>query len=224
MPPSARPKPWLPPISLVACALITLLASFVWHFVPFKVTGQAFLLIVILRAFRYWPPMIRWATSMPVPHRIVFGVLIGAMILGHYTLNGPRLLPLCRLGNLSLRARRRPGHLPRIHRHHGQRQQSPAARRATFPLHRPVQSPSTMLTTHAPARPSISPAPWRKSTTTHHADDPVRRSISCSWPSSFTLPRANRAPNLHASCSNITTSHRAARADPRAGRTDGCCA
>jgi len=61
--------------------------------VPLKLAGQAYLLIVILLAFRYWPPMIRWVASMPVVHRVVFGVLIGCMILGHYTLNGRTYFP-----------------------------------------------------------------------------------------------------------------------------------
>jgi len=71
-------------------ALIIWLVSFA---VPLKLAGQAYLLIIILFAFRYWPPMLRWIASMPVPHRVVFGVLIGAMILGHYTLNGRTFFP-----------------------------------------------------------------------------------------------------------------------------------
>jgi hypothetical protein len=84
---------WLPPISFAVCVLLIVLLSFVWQLIPFKVTGQAFLMIMILRAFCYWPPMIRWVTSMPAAHRVVFGVLIGAMILGHYTLNGRTYFP-----------------------------------------------------------------------------------------------------------------------------------
>ena len=71
-------------------ALIIWLVSFA---IPLKLAGQAYLLVVVLLAFRYWPPMIRWVTSMPVPHRVVFGVLIGSMILGHYTLNGRTYFP-----------------------------------------------------------------------------------------------------------------------------------
>ncbi|HEV3270976.1 MAG TPA: hypothetical protein VGZ93_02235 [Candidatus Methylacidiphilales bacterium] len=89
----ARARLWLPPISLVACALITVLISCVRHLSPLAVTGQAVFLIVILRAFCYWPPMIRWIVSMPVAHRVVFGVLIGCMVLGHYTLNGRTYFP-----------------------------------------------------------------------------------------------------------------------------------
>src|SRR5271155_1810219 len=78
--------------AIIGCciALIIWLVSFA---VPLKLAGQAYLLIIILLAFRYWPPMIRWIASMPVPHRVVFGVLIGCMILGHYTLNGRTYFP-----------------------------------------------------------------------------------------------------------------------------------
>jgi hypothetical protein len=71
-------------------ALIVWLVSFA---VPLTLAGQAYLLIAVLLAFRYWPPMIRWVASMPVPHRVVFGVLIGSMILGHYTLRGRTYFP-----------------------------------------------------------------------------------------------------------------------------------
>jgi hypothetical protein len=89
----ARAQLWLPPISLAACALITVLVSCVWRLSPLAVTGQAFLLIVILRAFCYWPPMIRWVASMPVPHRAVFGVLIAGMVLGHYRIDSHTYFP-----------------------------------------------------------------------------------------------------------------------------------
>lgn len=85
----------LPPILvvgfLVACAAI--LIWIISFFVPFKVAGQAYLLLIILLSFRYWPPMIRWVKRMPVPHRVVFGLLIGGMILGHYTLNARAYFP-----------------------------------------------------------------------------------------------------------------------------------
>jgi hypothetical protein len=81
----------------IAFAIIGLcIAAIIWMVsfaVPLKLAGQAYLLIIILLAFRYWPPMIRCVTSMPVPHRVVFGVLIGSMILGHYTLNGRTYFP-----------------------------------------------------------------------------------------------------------------------------------
>jgi hypothetical protein len=37
--------------------------------------------------------MTRLVASMPVVHRVVFGVLIGAMICGHFTLNGRAFFP-----------------------------------------------------------------------------------------------------------------------------------
>jgi hypothetical protein len=81
-------------ITAVFAALFIWVVSFSpWKIVPFTLAGQAYLLIAILLAFRYWPPMIRWFKSMPVAHRAVFGVLIGAMILGHYTLNGRSYYP-----------------------------------------------------------------------------------------------------------------------------------
>ena len=93
--PPPRVPPRLHPAIAVAIiglciALILWLVSFT---VPLRVAGQAYLLIIILLAFRYWPPMMRWVASMPVAHRVVFGVLIGAMILGHYTLNNRTYFP-----------------------------------------------------------------------------------------------------------------------------------
>ncbi len=76
--------------SVLCLALIVWLVS---HAVPFKVAGQAYLLIAILLAFRYWPPMIRWIAGMPVVHRVVFGALIGCMILGHFRLNARTYFP-----------------------------------------------------------------------------------------------------------------------------------
>jgi hypothetical protein len=93
MNPTARVPKWFPPLSLAVCATMIALGSFVWHFVPLRVTGQAFLLVMILHAFCYWPPMVRLVAGMPVLHRIVFGVLLGAMILGHYSLNGRSYFP-----------------------------------------------------------------------------------------------------------------------------------
>ena len=78
------------PIIGACVAAIMYMVSFA---VPLRLAGQAYLLLIILLAFRYWPPMIRWVASMPVPHRVVFGVLIGGMVLGHYTLNGRTYFP-----------------------------------------------------------------------------------------------------------------------------------
>jgi hypothetical protein len=74
----------------VCVALIIRQISFV---VPLRLAGQAYLILVMLLAFRYWPPMVRWMTVMPVIHRVVFGVLVGALILGHLTLRSPAFYP-----------------------------------------------------------------------------------------------------------------------------------
>ena len=90
---SARVPAWFPPLSLIAIAVMIVLGSLVWKFVPLAVTGQALLIVFILRAFATWPPMIRWMASMPIPHRVVFGVLILSMIAGHYTFDGRTYFP-----------------------------------------------------------------------------------------------------------------------------------
>jgi hypothetical protein len=91
---TARAPRWLPPLSLLAIVPLVWLISFSSRkFDPFTVTGQALLLIIILRAFCYWPPMVRWVTSMPIPHRVVLVVLVGSMILGHYTLSSRTFFP-----------------------------------------------------------------------------------------------------------------------------------
>lgn len=61
--------------------------------IPLALAGQAYLLIAILLAFRYWPPMKALVIMMPVAHRVVAAVLLGGMILGHYTLNGRTYFP-----------------------------------------------------------------------------------------------------------------------------------
>jgi len=92
--PTHAPSRLHPAIVIAIIGLgIVLVVWLVSHAVPLTVAGQAYLLIIILLAFRYWPPMIRWVASMPVPHRAVFGLLIGGMILGHYTLNARAYFP-----------------------------------------------------------------------------------------------------------------------------------
>ncbi len=77
-------------IIVLCLATIIYLVSFA---VPLKLAGQAYLTAIVLLAFRYWPPMARWVKGMPIPHRVVCGVLLGGMILGHYTLNGRTYFP-----------------------------------------------------------------------------------------------------------------------------------
>src|SRR5260221_4088737 len=93
MTPTESPTLWLPPFSLVVLDLLIGLISFACPLIPFSLTGQAFLLIAVLRAFCGWPPMVRWVASMPVPHRAVFALMIGSMILGHYTLTARTYFP-----------------------------------------------------------------------------------------------------------------------------------
>lgn len=95
--PTIKPRPrWLPPISLVVVALLTGLLSFTppgLRLSPFAVTGQACLLILTLRAFCYWPPMVCWVAAMPIPHRVIFGLVLGGMVLGHYTFDSRTYFP-----------------------------------------------------------------------------------------------------------------------------------
>ncbi|MCE0483590.1 MAG: hypothetical protein LV479_05055 [Methylacidiphilales bacterium] len=92
----AVPKPSRPnPVKGLGMMAIGL-AVLVWTFsnsIPFGLSGQAALLILTLLTFRNWPPMIRWVSSMPVPHRVIFALMIGSMILGHYTLTGRTYYP-----------------------------------------------------------------------------------------------------------------------------------
>jgi hypothetical protein len=78
------------PIIAVCLASIVYLISFA---IPMRLAGQAYLIIVILLAFRYWPPMTRLVSGMPVPHRVVFGLLVLGMIAGHFTLNSRAYFP-----------------------------------------------------------------------------------------------------------------------------------
>jgi len=91
---SRAPSRLHPAIAVAILGLcLALIIGMISYAVPLAVAGQAYLLLIVLLAFRYWPPMIRWVASMPVPHRAVFGVLIGSMILGHYTLNARAYFP-----------------------------------------------------------------------------------------------------------------------------------
>jgi hypothetical protein len=89
---------WYPPVSYVGIAAAVVLASVIHPFtatpmVPLGVTGQLALLFVMLRALISWPPLRAWLEAMPLPHRLVIGLLVGGMILGHYTFNGRTYFP-----------------------------------------------------------------------------------------------------------------------------------
>jgi hypothetical protein len=90
---------WFPPLSYIGIGLGVYLVSF-FHLpqyktplLPFAITGQLALLLVLVRLLWKWPPFFQWLAAMPVPHRIVFGLLIGGMIAGHYTFNGRTYFP-----------------------------------------------------------------------------------------------------------------------------------
>jgi hypothetical protein len=95
---SRRAPWWFPPISFVGMAVLVCFVSFFHPFwpsalLPFSVTGQLGLLLILARAFAYWPPMARWFAAMPIPHRVVFAGLLFAMYLGHFTFNGRTYFP-----------------------------------------------------------------------------------------------------------------------------------
>jgi hypothetical protein len=72
---------------------LVLIIWMVSYAVPLKLAAQAYLLLILLLAYRYWPPMKQWVATMPIPHRIVFSSLICGMIIGHFTLNGRTYFP-----------------------------------------------------------------------------------------------------------------------------------
>lgn len=80
---------------LAACsAVLVWVISFGSHrFIPIWVAAQAYLVIAVLMAFRHWPPMGRWLGRMPVPHRVVFALIVGGMIAGHFSLHARTYFP-----------------------------------------------------------------------------------------------------------------------------------
>jgi hypothetical protein len=84
---------WPPPISLVAVAALTVMICFVRPILPLRLVGQAAMLVVIARAFLFWPPMARWLGAMPGPHRLVLALLLWGMVAGHFTLQTHRFFP-----------------------------------------------------------------------------------------------------------------------------------
>ncbi len=89
---------WFPPISFVGIGVGVYLVSF-FHFpqrtplLPFGVTVQLALFLMMARVLWKWPPFAQWIKTMPWAHRIAFGVLVGGMVLGHYTFNGRTYFP-----------------------------------------------------------------------------------------------------------------------------------
>src|ERR1700733_8700047 len=90
---------WFPPISYVGIGAGVYLVSF-FHLPPYKtallpfaITVQLALLLVMVRALWKWPPFAAWLGAMPWVHRIVFGALLLGMFWGHYTFNGRTYFP-----------------------------------------------------------------------------------------------------------------------------------
>ena len=82
--------------AIVIPIIVACLALIVWKIslvVPFALAGQAYLIILVLLAFRYWPPMARLVVRMPVFHRFVFAFIIGGMIVGHFRLETRKYFP-----------------------------------------------------------------------------------------------------------------------------------
>ena len=65
-----------------------------WLFRPIhQLVVEIGAIIIVILAFRYWPPMIRWFSGMPMMHRVIFALLLGAMLLGHLSFKGRDYFP-----------------------------------------------------------------------------------------------------------------------------------
>jgi hypothetical protein len=78
-----------------AIGIIALCAVLIfWLFRPIhQLIAEIYAIIIVVLAFRYWPPMTRWFIGMPVPHRVIFIALLGAMLVGHLTVKGRTWFP-----------------------------------------------------------------------------------------------------------------------------------
>jgi hypothetical protein len=91
----ARPRfqlPW-PVVGGMIVLFAALIVGLLTLIVPLAVAGQIYLLIIIALGFRYWPPLAHWVAGMPVPHRLVYLLLIGGMIVGHLSLQNRKYFP-----------------------------------------------------------------------------------------------------------------------------------
>jgi len=88
----SRPFRWLPPVSLVAIGVLVAATTFL---APgsLRITGQAVAIILALRLFCVWPPMVRWFGTMPIPHRCVLGFLLWGVVAGHFTISASAYYP-----------------------------------------------------------------------------------------------------------------------------------
>jgi len=78
-----------------AVAIIVIsLAAVTWYYWRIRgVVFQVYALTAIFIAFRACPPIKRWLPSTPIVHRIVFYLLLAAMVAGHFTLSTRRYFP-----------------------------------------------------------------------------------------------------------------------------------
>ncbi len=89
MRPSLRAHPAVSGAVIVFC-----LAALFWWFWPIRpVLGQICALAAIALGFRYAPPVTGWLARLPVPHRVVFALLIAGVIAGHFTFDGRKYFP-----------------------------------------------------------------------------------------------------------------------------------
>jgi hypothetical protein len=58
-----------------------------------RIAGQAYALIALLLAFRFSPPVSHWLENMPKEHRLVLALLLGGLIVGHFTLQPYKFFP-----------------------------------------------------------------------------------------------------------------------------------
>jgi hypothetical protein len=79
----------------VALAVITLcvgvLVYLLWPI--HRLVLQAVALLVFLLGFRFCPPLTRWLARMPALHRLSFFLLMGAVVVGHFSLTTYRYYP-----------------------------------------------------------------------------------------------------------------------------------
>ena len=87
-----RPLKAHPAIAVAVIVLcLALLGWEFWgiHLIFFEVLALAALVL----GLRYCPPIMRWFSGMPVPHRIVFALIFAVMIKGHFTFDSRRFFP-----------------------------------------------------------------------------------------------------------------------------------
>jgi hypothetical protein len=74
---------------IVVCAVAV--AACFWQI--HGVVLQIFALITLFIAFRAAPPVARWLAGLPIIHRVVFYLLLAAVVRGHFTLSTQTYYP-----------------------------------------------------------------------------------------------------------------------------------